>query len=130
MKKVGAIFLLLIYTGTAFGASVNFHYCGGHLAHVSVLNFGGKTGCSCNPDAIPKDCCKDKLLINKTDNHNSSQIFYILNNIFFVADLPPIDNLHNLLLNSGGFNADNSYTKSVKRSCPEPIYILIRVFRI
>lgn len=130
MKKVGAIFLLFIYTGTALGASINFHYCGGHLAHVSVLNFGGKTGCSCNPDAMPKDCCKDELLISKTDNHNSSQVSYILNNISFVADLPPFDNLHNLLLNSGGFNADNFYTTHVKRSCSDPIYLLIRVFRI
>ncbi|MDP2421345.1 hypothetical protein [Sediminibacterium sp.] len=130
MKKASVIFLLIIYTSTSLGASINFHYCGGHLAHVSVLNFGGKTGCSCNPGAMPKDCCKDKLLISKADSHNSSQSSYIVSHISFVADLPAIDNIHNLLLNSGDFNADNSYTKHVKRSCCDPIYLLIRVFRI
>lgn len=130
MKKLGAIFLLFIYTGTALGASINFHYCKGHLAHVSVLNFGGKAGCSCNPEAMPKGCCEDKLLVSKADNHNSIQAYHIANVISFAPHLPPVNYLQNLILNSGGFNDDNSYTKYVKRSCPDPIYLLIRVFRI
>lgn len=130
MKKLGAIFLLFIYTSTALGASINFHFCKGHLAHISVLNFGGKAGCSCNPEAMPKGCCADKLLVSKADNHNSIQASYIVNTISFAPHLPPVNYLQNLILNSGGFNADNTWTKYVKRSCPDPIYLLIRVFRI
>lgn len=125
-----AIFLLFIYTGTALGASINFHYCSGHLAHISIINFGGKTGCSCNPEAMPKGCCKDKLLVSKADNHNSIQAYYIINSISFAPHLPPVNYLQNLILKSGGFKADNSYTKYVRRSCSDPIYLLIRVFRI
>ncbi|MFZ5977656.1 HYC_CC_PP family protein [Hydrotalea flava] len=130
MKKLGAIFLLIVYTSTALGVSINFHYCSGHLTHVSIINFGGKTGCSCNPEAMPKGCCKDKLVVSKADNHNSTQAYFIANIISFVPHLPPVNCLQNLILNSGGFNANNSWTKYVKRSCTDPIYLLIRVFRI
>jgi hypothetical protein len=129
VKKLWAIFLLIVYTSTALGASVNFHFCNGHLAHVSVLNFGGKTGCSCNPDAMPKGCCKDKLIYSQTDKHNSNPASYTISSISFVPELPPVTNLLDLGLYSPALNSDNSY-KYVRRSFPDPIYLLIRVFRI
>lgn len=130
MKKLGAIFLFFIYNSTALGASINFHFCKGHLAHVTVINFGGKAGCSCNPEAMPKGCCKDKLLVSKADNHNSIQAYHIANVISFAPHLPPVNYLQNLILNSGSFSVDNAYTKYVRRSCPDPIYVLNRVIRI
>lgn len=129
MKKLSAIFLLIIYTSTALGAAINFHYCSGHLAHISVLNFGGKTGCSCNPEVMPKDCCKDKLLYSKVDNHKPIQASYTVNIISFTPDLPPVTNLHNFNLREDNSDADSFY-KYVRRGFPDPIYLLIRVFRI
>ncbi|MBI1781180.1 MAG: hypothetical protein HYR66_07390 [Sphingobacteriales bacterium] len=129
MKKLWAIFLLIVYTSTILGASVNFHFCSGHLAHISVLNFGGKTGRSCNPEAMPKGCCEDKLLISKADNHNSIQVSYTISSISFVPELPPVTNHFDLGLYSPALNSGNSY-KYIRRSCPDPIYLLIRVFRI
>jgi hypothetical protein len=129
VKKIGAILLLLIYTSTALGATINFHFCNGHLSHVSVLNVGGKSGCGCNPDAMPKGCCEDKLISSKTDNHNSIQAVYTINKIAFAPELPPVNNLPDLILYSTTSNTDNSQNY-VRRSCPDPIYLLNRVFRI
>ena len=131
MKKLLAIFLLIIYASTALGGIiVNFHYCKGQLAHVSLLNFGGKAGCSCNPDSMPKDCCKDKTLYKKSDNHKTVQESSTINTISsFTPDLPPVNVLHSLALHGCGYGSDN-FTNDVNRSCPQPIYLLIRVFRI
>ena len=108
---------------------VNFHYCKGQLSHVSLLNFGAKAGCSCNPDAMPKGCCTDELLYKKTDNHKSVQESYTINTISFTPDLSPVANLHNLVL-QGSCDGSNNFYTDVGRSCPQTIYLLIRVFRI
>jgi hypothetical protein len=129
VKKFGAILLLLIYTNTALGASVNFHYCSGHLSHISIINFGGKTGCSCNPEAMPKGCCKDKLISTKADIHDFIQAVCTINKISFVPELPAVNNLPDLILYSNTLNGDNS-RNYVRRSWPDPIYRLIMVFRI
>lgn len=129
MKKIAAIFLLTIYTGTALGVAINFHYCQGHLAHVSFLNSGVKTGCSCNPDAMPKGCCKDELLYKKADNHKTVQESFTFNTISFTPDLPPVNDLYNQIVQEGVYDSDNFYN-NVRRSCPQPIYLFIRVFRI
>ena len=129
MKKLFAIFLILIYTSTALGMSINYHFCKGHLAHVTVLNFGGKTGCSCNPEAMPKGCCQDKLLYSKVDNHKSIQASYTINAISFIPHFPPVTDLCNFNLQAGNSNSDSFY-KYVRRNFSKPIYLLIRVFRI
>jgi hypothetical protein len=129
VKKFGAIFLLFIYTGTALGATINFHFCKDHLSHVTVLNVGGKTGCSCNPDAMPKGCCEDKLISAKADNHNSVQAVYSLNKVSFTPELLPVNNLSDLVIYTITINTNN-FQNFVRRSCPDPIFLLNRVFRI
>jgi hypothetical protein len=130
VKKFGAIILLFVYTSTALGATINFHFCKGHLSHVSILNVGGKIGCACNTDAMPKGCCEDKLISAKADNHNSVQPLYTINKISFAPELLPVNNnLPDLVLYSSSVNSDNSQNY-VRRSCPDPIYLLNRVFRI
>ncbi len=129
MKKIWVILLLIIYTSAALGATINFHFCNGHISHVLVLNFGGKTGCACNPDVMPKGCCEDKLIASKADNHNSIQAVYTIKKISFVPELPPVNNLPDLVLYSTTLNTDN-FQNYVRRRCPDPIYLLNRVFRI
>lgn len=129
MKKLSAIFFLIIYTSPALGAAINFHYCSGRLSHISVLNFGSNTGCSCNPKDMPKACCKDKLLYSKVDNHKTIQASYTFKIILFTPDLPPVNELHNLVLHRDRYDSDNFYSY-IRRSSPQPIYLLIRLFRI
>lgn len=129
VKKIWVILLLIIYTSAALGATINFHYCKGHLSHISVLNVGGKAGCACNPDAMPKGCCEDKLITSKADNHNSTQVVCAINKISFIPELPSFNNLPDLILYSTTLSTDNSQNH-VRRSCPDPIYLLNRVFRI
>ncbi|MDP1764272.1 MAG: hypothetical protein Q8L07_10330 [Sediminibacterium sp.] len=130
MKKILTIFILIIYTSSALGTfSINYHYCSGQLAQVSLLNFDGKSGCSCNPDAMPKGCCKDELLCQKVDSHKTVQESYTINTSLFTPDLPPVSNLHNLVLQGDSHDPDNFYN-NVRRSSPRPIYLFIRVFRI
>jgi hypothetical protein len=78
---------------------------------------------------MPKGCCEDKLLVSKADNHNSIQASYTISSISFVPELPPVTTIFDLGLYSPVLNSDNSY-KYVRRSCPDPIYLLNRVFRI
>lgn len=129
MKKLLALVLILIYTSTALGGIlVNFHYCKGHLAHVSLLNFGGKSRCGCNPEDMPKDCCKDELLLKKADNHKTVQESYTINTISFGPDLPLVNDLHDLFVQS--IYRSDIIHNYFWRSSSQPIYLQIRVFRI
>lgn len=105
MKKILTIIILVIYTSSALGmASINYHYCNGQLAQVSFLNFDDKSGCSCNPDAMPKGCCKDELLCQRVDSHKTVQESSTINTILFIPDLPSVGNLHNLVLQRDGYD--------------------------
>jgi hypothetical protein len=129
VKKLIAIFLLTVYTVTAFGVAINYHYCNNHLTQVTFLTFGGKSGCPCHQDAVSKGCCKDVMLYKIADNHKTSQEAYTINTISFTSCLPPVNDLHNQALQGGNYISD-IFSDNVRRSCLRPIYILIRVFRI
>ena len=129
MKKIFTIFLLVIYTGSAFGIPVDFHYCKGQLTGVALANFGTYAGCGCNDSKMPMGCCKDKVFYNKADNHNTNQASAIINPLFVQLDLPQICYLKNEILNRNS-NSQLSYFQPSQRSCLQPIYLLIRVFRI
>ncbi|MEP7319007.1 MAG: hypothetical protein ABI921_09705 [Panacibacter sp.] len=77
MKSIFTIFLLLIYSGGAFGIVVNDHYCDGHLTNTTLLNFKGQNGCSCNTAKIPGGCCKDKIICLKGDAHQTPGFSFI-----------------------------------------------------
>ncbi len=105
VKKILTIIILVIYTSSALGTvSINYHYCNGQLAQVSFLNFDDKSGCSCNPDAMPKGCCKDELLCQRVDSHKTVQESSTINTILFIPDLPSVGNLHNLVLQRDGYD--------------------------
>jgi hypothetical protein len=123
------IFFFIIYASSVFSATITFHYCGGQLSDISVLNFGGNAGCSCNPKKMPKDCCQEKLIYNKVDNHKSIGESYTISIISFSPDLPPVIDLHNLVLQADSYRTDNFYNYIHPRS-PHPIYLLNQVFRL
>lgn len=128
MKKILAILLLIIYTSSAVGITVNFHYCQGQLAKVSFLNFEGQKDCACNPQNMPKGCCKDDLVYQKADKHNVIQAVPLVKFISFSLELTPPYNYAIIPLVKSSIP---QYLKDIpKRSCPEPVYLLNRVFLI
>ena len=129
VKKLISISLLTIYTSIAFGVAINFHYCGGHLAKVSLLNINGKAGCRCNPGAMPMDCCKDKLIIQKADNHRIVQQISIAEFVSLAVE-PPVSCNNYISFPGNGHDPDFTGPADFQRSWPEPIYLLNGVFRI
>lgn len=57
MKKALVILLLISYTLCAFGVSINFHHCSGHLKYVTLKD-NQKKKC-CKKKVMPPGCCKD-----------------------------------------------------------------------
>lgn len=128
MKKIITIFLLFIYTATAFGIAVNYHYCGGHLSGIKVLNFGSDDGCKCNPADMPKDCCKDKMLYFKGDNHKSSTVSDIALPGSLAGDIPLTQAT---LLLPKEFRSISVLTFDfVRQKSPQPLFLLNGVIRI
>lgn len=127
MKKLTAIFLFIIYAVSVSGMTINFHYCSGKLSKVSILVLDGHKGCGCNPKDMPMDCCKDKQLTQKAEKHNTSQSVSLNDFISYIIVLPPSENL-DIPAIPGGYTA--TYTHFCKRSCPQPIFLLNRNFRI
>ena len=128
MKKIITILLLLIYAASAVGISIKFHYCHEQLAKVSFQNFGGYKSCRCNPQDVPKDCCKDELKYQKSESHRTVQPLQIVELVSCPAE-PPVFADYIMIPR---IDKDNSsfVFHEVRRSRPEPIYLLIRVFRI
>jgi hypothetical protein len=130
MKKIVSIFLLIIYTVSAFGITVDYHYCNGHLTHIGILNFHKSGGCNkCNSSDIPPGCCKDKMLFMKGDIHKLSTVSSIAFPGNFANDVPVI---HNILLLHKKFciisDITFDYVKQI--SSQPPLFLLNNVFRI
>ena len=126
MKKILAIFLLLVYAASAFGIAVNYHYCNGHLTNVTVVNLGNHN-CNCNPDGSSEGCCKDKMIYLKGDNHKSSQISFIPSQTNFAGDVPAYTSLFSY---KEFFSEPTLLYHFVKPEYPQPIFILNSVFKI
>lgn len=128
MKKIITILLLFIYSVSALGIAVNYHYCQGDLSNVTVLNFGGNGGCECNPSGMPPGCCKDKMLYLKGDDHKSSPVSITFLPGNFAIDLPV---LHYTLLLPKEF-CIISYLNFdfVRQKSTQSLFLLNNVFRI
>ncbi len=72
MKKFLVIFFSIFYLTSTSGISLNIHYCGGKVKHVSLFNSSEK-GC-CGKKKMSKKCCKDKVSYFKIkDDQQSNQ---------------------------------------------------------
>jgi hypothetical protein len=125
MKKLIAIFLLIFYTATTFGLTLNFHYCGGHLNNVSLLNFADKGLCSCDPGTMPKGCCQDKVVNQKTDKHKTDQQTCTITNLAFSSILPVTIGHQDYHLLSGDEDLKH-LNYHARHSKPIAIYLSIR----
>jgi len=128
MKKILAIFLFLIYVGSASGIAVNYHYCGSHLTDIFIINFGNHKSCICNPCQMPKGCCKDKLLFAKADNHKASIFSFSVLPSTYIIDTS-LKNTNVLCIKDLRVERNESFY-SVKYSSTLPIFLLNNVFRV
>jgi hypothetical protein len=63
----------MFYLVSTSGMSLNVHYCGGKIKHVSLYSSSEK-GC-CGKKKMSKKCCKDKVAYFKIkDNHKVNQL--------------------------------------------------------
>lgn len=67
MKKITAIFLLVLFLISNTGIAVAAHYCGGKLSSIVFFKLHNHP-CKCGKKAMKKDCCKDKIVIIKGEN--------------------------------------------------------------
>jgi len=128
MKIMIAISLLILYTSSAFGIAVNFHYCDNHISKISVLNFGGHPGCNCNPHGGPMSCCKDVVNCCLSDKHDVVQPVIVSDLSFFIA-LPPSEK-RGPTCSLPPTCRYPVYIARDLRSCSQPLFILHNVLRV
>ncbi|MEO6149007.1 MAG: hypothetical protein ABIN95_05000 [Mucilaginibacter sp.] len=87
LKRIGIIAITILYTCTAFGFALNFHYCGDKVASVKIDAPAKK----CGTEAVKKmKCCKDKQVnIKVKDEHQSEKSQSFLAKLF-AFDMPAL----------------------------------------
>ena len=128
MKRLIAIFFFAIYSATAFGIVVKFHFCDRALTHISFSRLNDK--CDCNRHSLMSmDCCKDKSICLKVNSKIITQQPLTLAPVFHQFDLIPFSNPIHTILISGDYTPTPPFNRS-QRILPKRIYLLDKVFRI
>jgi hypothetical protein len=126
VKRIAVILLLLIYTASVYGITINKFYCCGKLASVSLsVSSAPKSDCK---ETSGSDCCKTvKANFKVKDNHVSAKTDLTLNNSF--ALVIPVFSIPTLAerIALKETSAYNSQAPPVQR---DPLYILYSNYRI
>ena len=78
MKKIISILLLVIYSSSIFAISIDVHYCAGEFSETFLIGYGG-ANCGCDHSkSTHTDCCTDKIISSKTDNHKTVQSYVMV----------------------------------------------------
>ncbi|WP_449406714.1 HYC_CC_PP family protein [Niastella vici] len=128
MKKLIVIFLLTLYASNSVGLSINFHFCCGHLAKISLSNLSHIKGCGCDHNDKPKKCCKNVLAFYQSDNHRITQFAQIAELIYFPVERP-IENYQVIFFCPDSYNTHFKVVNVPERGA-HPIFLLCNVFRI
>lgn len=129
MKKLIAIFLLLVYSFTAYGITISRHFCRGNAKETAVANFSHSPKCCCTETGMPDDCCNDELKKADTDDHNATA------NVLFDSQ-PQLHLLEHHFSRLQFFLLANEPDKkewlSLENSPPYnlPLFLVLQVFRI
>jgi hypothetical protein len=128
MKSLIAIFFFVIYTTTAFGVVVKFHFCDQALTHISLS--GSSDKCDRNGHSLMSmDCCKDKTICLKVNGRIITQQPFVVAPVFHQADLIPFSDPNQIILGAGNYIPIIHFA-GPQRIPPERIYLLNKVFRI
>ncbi|MGX5856053.1 HYC_CC_PP family protein [Dyadobacter jiangsuensis] len=71
MKKLTALFLVLLYLGTATGVTLHLHYCMGEMVDLKLAESDSDHCENCGMDksqSTKSGCCKDEFKKIKTDD--------------------------------------------------------------
>jgi hypothetical protein len=71
VKKFLVIFFSIFYLTSTSGISLNIHYCGGKIKHVSLFKTNEKNCCG-KKKMSNKKCCKDKVSYFKIKDNQQS----------------------------------------------------------
>lgn len=127
MKKITAIFLLILFLISNSGIAVAAHYCGGKLSSIVFFKLQNHP-CKCGKKAMKKDCCKDKVVIIKGENNAiKSQIVV---KITCIDNIVSVTNTYNILPIFTTKNIFFSFLKVPIFKPKTPIYLLDGVFLI
>ena len=86
IKKSGVLFLALLYTVTALGFALNFHYCFNQLYSVKI---DSPASCVKGGETSKMKCCKNKHIeVKVKDAHQSGSSSFLSK--LFVFDLPKL----------------------------------------
>lgn len=90
MKKLIAIFFLLIYSLTTVGTRIHSHYCMGEYMGSSLYHSKEKKCEKCGmTKAKSKGCCQDKhTYISLQKEHNQTKVSVEVPNFFLETPLP------------------------------------------
>lgn len=130
MKRLIAILFLLIYANTAFGITIDFHYCQGKMVKFALLNVSAKPDCCCKKDAsssMSKGCCNDDIKVSQSDSHKTAQSTTVPD----LLEHEALTHFFNYLVLADRVSRPTAQTVFPKpKRNPEPVYLLCRVFRI
>jgi hypothetical protein len=125
MKREITTILMILYTSTALGMGVHFHFCRGQVAGVSLLNNGDYPGCSCDTQETPQECCTDYVVFQKADFHyapsDAVPAFFSMPLVPFIRAAQPVPFREVQELR---------YHDRFDKSRSGSIFLLIRVLRI
>ena len=78
MKFFASILFCFLYLTSTSGITLNAHYCGGKVKHISFFKKSEKN--CCGKKKMKKNCCKDKKNSFKVkDNHESGSFLKLKN---------------------------------------------------
>jgi hypothetical protein len=128
MKKLSALFLMLLYLMPAVGFSVTTHYCGGKISSVSVSATPPEI-CVCGSKKLKSKCCESKIFTVKIKDtqQNPLQFSSQYKVVQSQAEIPFVQDF------SFQFASDvNSfyYTHYPPDMLKQPLFVLHQVFRI
>ena len=127
VKIIVSIFFSIFYLFSTSGISLNIHYCGNKIKHISFIK-SNDINC-CGKKKMKKNCCKDKSsYFQVKDSHESGNIISSSPKINKLADfLTPIYNF-NFGVSKVNFKILNYHAPPI--ACSNPIYILHRILLI
>lgn len=127
VKKLVTIILILVYSMSALGMPVRYHYCNDWL---TALSISVKThhDCPCNTSGAAAGCCKDKVFYLKGDSHRGGSQFLQADPMNGLQTDPPVLITLSVFKNDEEvFGLPYEFTKS--RSL-HPIFLLNKTLRI
>ena len=126
MKRIAVILLLLIYTASVYGITIDKFYCCGKLASVSLsVSSASKGDCKAISGS---DCCKTvKANFKVKDNHVSAKTDLNLKNSFaFIIPLFSVPTLAERIT----LKDARAYNSQAPPFQHDPLYILYSNYRI